>query len=96
MSAETTNDSGKKFVASLPRIAVNLVHMALLTLAIRDLRQRTDDEINGNKRLWYGIVFIQLVGPIAYFTIGKKREPAVLPAPAPETEVVDTARLVEA
>ncbi|MCC7207884.1 MAG: PLDc_N domain-containing protein [Anaerolineae bacterium] len=96
MSDETTAESGKKFAASLPRIAVNLAHMALLSLAIRDLRKRPDDEINGNKRLWYGIVFIQLIGPIAYFTIGRKREAAALPTPAPDVEMVDTARLAEA
>lgn len=94
MSAETNPETQKKFKAALPRVVANLAHMALMALAIRDLRQRPEEEINGNKRLWYGIVLVQIVGPIAYFAFGRKRDSGALPAPGSET--VDTARLVEA
>lgn len=96
MSAETTAETGKKFVVSVPRIVANVVHMVLLAAAMRDLRQRPAEEINGNKRMWYGIVFIQLIGPIAYFAVGRKREAAALPALESVADVADTARLAQA
>lgn len=94
MSAETSPETRNKFKATLPRLVANLAHMALMGLAIRDLRKRPEAEVNGNKRLWYGIVLVQFVGPIAYFAFGRKRESGALPASEPE--IVDTARLAEA
>ena len=50
-----------------------VVQLTLLILALRDLRSRPASQINGNKKLWFGLVFINFFGPIAYFTIGRKR-----------------------
>jgi hypothetical protein len=82
----------KKFKAALPRMALGLVHMVMLAVALRDLTKRPEDQINGNKRMWYGIVFVQIVGPVAYFLVGRKREGAALPAP----ESLGAPRLAEA
>ena len=49
-----------------------LVQFALLVAALWDLRRRPAEEIRGSKRMWLGIVFINLVGPIAYFLFGRK------------------------
>jgi hypothetical protein len=44
----------------------------LLGAALWDLRGRDDSHVRGPKRLWYGIVFLNWVGPISYFTVGRK------------------------
>jgi hypothetical protein len=46
--------------------------VALLAAALWDLAHRSADEIRGDKRMWAALVFINWVGPIAYFTIGRK------------------------
>ena len=48
------------------------VDLALLVTALWDVRHRSDDEIRGDRRLWTGLVLIDVVGPLAYFTIGRK------------------------
>jgi bacteriorhodopsin len=48
------------------------VDVALLVMALWDVRHRTDKEIRGDRRLWTGLVFVDVVGPLAYFTIGRK------------------------
>lgn len=50
-----------------------IVQMTLLAAALWDLRQRPAEMVRGDKRLWVGISFINFVGPIAYFLIGRKR-----------------------
>jgi hypothetical protein len=50
-----------------------LLQITLLALAQWDLSRRSNNEINGNKLLWRALVFINFVGPIAYFVFGRKR-----------------------
>lgn len=52
---------------------VGLIQVALLILALTDIRRRPADQISGNKKLWTLIAFINFVGPIAYFMFGRKR-----------------------
>jgi hypothetical protein len=52
---------------------MGLVQMVLLFAALRDLRRRPEEAINGSKRLWRAAVFINLIGPIAYFWKGRRR-----------------------
>ncbi len=51
---------------------IGLVQVVLLVLAQWDLRQRSEDELNGKKAMWRVLVFINLFGPIAYFVYGRK------------------------
>jgi hypothetical protein len=46
--------------------------MTLLAAALWDLRRRPDSAINGSKRLWKAAVFINYIGPIAYFWKGRR------------------------
>lgn len=58
------------------RIAIILIGMTQITLlisALVDLRRRPASEINGDKRLWTLISFINFVGPLSYFLFGRKR-----------------------
>jgi hypothetical protein len=50
-----------------------IVNLALVILAVRDIRQRRDDEIKGNRKIWRLAAFAPPVGPIAYFLFGRKR-----------------------
>ncbi|MCZ7664246.1 MAG: PLDc N-terminal domain-containing protein [Thermoleophilia bacterium] len=53
-------------------LAASVVQFALLGAALWDLRRRDGSQIRGPKRLWSGIVFVNYVGPIAYFALGRK------------------------
>ena len=56
-------------------IPILVLQLLLLVLAIRDLL-RTDRRVRGgNKALWaLVIVFINVIGPIAYFLAGREDE----------------------
>jgi hypothetical protein len=55
------------------QIVVGLVQFGLLIAALRDLRKRPAEQIRGRKKAWYFIVFIEWIGPIAYFVYGRKK-----------------------
>lgn len=44
----------------------------LTTIALVDLVRRPADLVRGPKALWALGVFVQPVGPIAYFTLGRR------------------------
>lgn len=54
-------------------ISLSLVQVGLLIAALWDIRRRADEEINGSKALWIAVSFINFIGPIAYFSFGRKR-----------------------
>jgi len=53
-----------------------VIQVALWLAAIRDLRRRPPELINGSKRLWTAVVFVNYIGPILYFWKGRRAEPA--------------------
>jgi hypothetical protein len=61
-------------------VLLGALQLALLAIALIDIRRRPADAINGSKRLWTAVLFINGIGPIAYFVFGRKR-----PAPAPSS-----------
>ncbi len=63
-------------------VIMAVLQVALLIAALRDLRRRPAEAINGNKHLWTAVVFINFVGPIAYFVFGRKRTADPQQAPA--------------
>ncbi len=50
-----------------------LINLALMIWTIWDIRHRSDDEINGKRKLWMMAAFAPPIGPIAYFILGRKR-----------------------
>ena len=54
-------------------IAMGTVEAVLAGAAYIDLIRRPADEVNGSKGKWAAIILINIVGPIAYFTRGRKR-----------------------
>ncbi len=45
----------------------------LLVAALVDIRRRPQKQVRGDKRVWAAASFVSWVGPIAYFTYGRKR-----------------------
>lgn len=59
-----------------PKVIVALVvgHLALTTLAWRDIRHRPDDQIRGSKKVWRLATGANSVNSLAYFLFGRKRK----------------------
>jgi hypothetical protein len=56
------------------RVAVTAaVQIALQTAALRDLKKRPADQVNGPKPAWFAASFLNFIGPVAYFLFGRKR-----------------------
>lgn len=53
-------------------IISSIVQLTLLIAALLDLRRRPAEAIRGDKRVWLGVVFINYIGPLAYFFYGRK------------------------
>lgn len=81
---ETTHNTSKTKAAKrwkgssramkAPAIAQRMIQLALVIWAVRDIRQRRDDEINGSRKVWTLAAFAPPFGPIAYFLFGRKRD----------------------
>ena len=65
------SDMGTKQQLSV--IVGGAVQVALLVAALVDIKRRPAELIRGRKALWMGLSFINYVGPLAYFIIGRKR-----------------------
>ncbi len=50
-----------------------IVQLGLLGAAQRDIGRRRPEELNGPGLLWRGVSFINFVGPIAYFLVGRRK-----------------------
>jgi hypothetical protein len=72
-------DSGKRRFSDLSPAqraaigAAGAVQVGLMAAALIDLRRRPARKVRGGKRLWVAASFVNFVGPIAYFTYGRKR-----------------------
>ena len=53
-------------------LLLGMVQVTLLAAALLDIRRRPAEQINGTKRMWTLLAFINYVGPIAYFVFGRK------------------------
>ena len=54
-------------------VLLGTLQLVLLAAALWDIRRRSTDEIAGSKALWTAAVFVNFIGPIAYFLVGRKR-----------------------
>jgi hypothetical protein len=55
-------------------VILGALQLALLAASLIDIQRRPAEDINGSKRLWTMVVFINGIGPIAYFLFGRKRQ----------------------
>jgi hypothetical protein len=54
-------------------IGAGVVQNSLLVATLVDLRRRPARKVRGDKRLWTAAAFVSWIGPISYFTYGRKR-----------------------
>lgn len=54
-------------------VILGIIQASLLGAALWDIRHRPADQIRGSKWLWTVVAFVNYVGPLAYFIIGRKR-----------------------
>ena len=54
-------------------VLLGALQLVLLAAALIDIRRRPAEAINGSKRLWTAVVFVNFIGPISYFLFGRKR-----------------------
>ena len=47
--------------------------MVLIAIAERDIQRRRADEVRGSKMLWRVVATQNVIGPAAYFLLGRKR-----------------------
>lgn len=50
-----------------------VVQVALQTAALWDMRRRPAAELRGSRRWWVAASFLNYVGPLAYFALGRRR-----------------------
>ena len=51
---------------------MGMLQVTLLAAALWDIRKRPEEEIRGNKWFWTAVVFVNFIGPIAYFKFGRR------------------------
>ncbi len=55
-------------------IVIGLIQISLLIAALVDIRKRSAQDIRGDKKVWFLVSFINFIGPILYFKIGRKKQ----------------------
>ena len=54
-------------------VAAGVVEVVLLAATLIDIKRRPADQIRGSKRMWTAVAFVSIVGPISYFTFGRRQ-----------------------
>jgi hypothetical protein len=54
-------------------VAAGVVQNSLLVATLIDIRRRPARRIRGDKRLWTAAAFVSWIGPLGYFSYGRKR-----------------------
>ena len=54
-------------------VLIGIAQMALMVAAQRDISKRPAELINGPKAAWRMAALINFIGPMGYFTFGRKR-----------------------
>lgn len=57
-------------------VVVLVVHVILARLTLRDLRGRPESTVRGPKLLWRVWATMNTTGSLAYWLVGRRREPA--------------------
>ena len=52
---------------------LGLIQFGLLVFALQDWFRRPDKQIRGRKKLWFPVLFVNFIGPIAYLAVGRER-----------------------
>ena len=60
-------------------VVLATAQVGLLATALWDLAHRDAEDVRGDRRLWTGLVFVNWIGPLAYFAVGRKSAGCRLP-----------------
>jgi len=55
-------------------VGTGVVEVVLLVATLIDIKRRPAGQIKGSKQMWTALAFVNIVGPIAYFTVGRRRQ----------------------
>jgi hypothetical protein len=55
-------------------LVTGVVEVALFVATLVDVKRRPPDQIRGSKRMWTALSFVNVIGPIAYFAFGRRRQ----------------------
>ena len=74
----TFADAGKRWAALSSRqraflLAAAAGELSLKIAALMDIKRRPADRIRGPKALWRAAMAVNLLGPVSYFAVGRKR-----------------------
>ena len=56
-------------------IVMGTMQVGLLVAGLWDVAHRKPEEVRGDRRFWAGFMFVNWIGPIAYFACGRKDSP---------------------
>ena len=74
-SSATTTPKPKRAAspAQARALGQGIINLTLMILTIRDIRRRSDEELNGKRKLWMLAAFAPPIGPIVYFIYIRRR-----------------------
>jgi hypothetical protein len=55
---------------------LGVVEVVLLAAALWDIKRRPAEQIKGPKWMWRALAFVNIVGPVSYFVVGRRRHEA--------------------
>ena len=55
-------------------VVAGVAEATLKAAMLFDLKRRPADKIRGSKWMWTPLAFVNLVGPVSYFAIGRRRQ----------------------
>ena len=54
-------------------VVAGVVEVVLLVATLIDIKRRPAGQIKGSKRMWTALAFVSILGPVSYFTFGRRR-----------------------
>ena len=54
-------------------VVAGLAEVCLKVAMLIDLKRRPAEQIRGSKWLWRPLAFVNLLGPVSYFALGRRR-----------------------
>jgi len=81
----TTSTPKKRAKKPQPGLG-GLINLVLMVWMIWDIRHRTDEELNGKRKLWMIAAFVPPFGPIVYFIYLRRRKVQMAEIPVEITD----------
>ena len=53
---------------------LGVLEVLLLAAALFDIKRRPAEQIKGPKWIWSALALVDIIGPLAYFALGRRRQ----------------------